>query len=112
MASVTAPKGSLGNSLNMWIYFVFGFVMVEVGVVVGGGGVVWIVGTLNPGAGRPTGNAGTDFGIVLSKSYGLFVDFTYTFCYFLSFFLDLSFLLFLYWEELEELDESELEELE
>lgn len=113
LASVTAPKGSLGSSLNMWIYLVFGFITLKVEVVTGGGGVAWIVGTLNPGAGRPTGNAGTTLEVVLSKSYGLFVDFTSTFCYFLSFFFVLlSFLLFLYCEELEESDESELDELE
>ena len=52
----------------MWIYFIFGFGTVLVGVVVGGGGVAWINGTAKPGAGIPTENPGTGFTIVFSKS--------------------------------------------
>lgn len=35
---------------------------------IGGGGVRFITGTLNPGVGRPTGKPGTGFETVLSKS--------------------------------------------
>jgi hypothetical protein len=33
-------------------------------VVLGGGGVECIIGTLNPGEGKPTGNPGTGFDTV------------------------------------------------
>ncbi len=57
----------------MFIYFVFGFIVPEDEVVIGGGGVECIIGALKPGEGKPTGKPGTGFEIVLSKSYGLFV---------------------------------------
>lgn len=57
----------------MFIYFGFGFA--DAGLtIVGGGGAEWIIGTLNPGEGIPTGNPGTGFGPALSKSYGLLED--------------------------------------
>lgn len=112
----TAPYGSFGKSLNMFISLVFGFIIPEEDTVIGGGGVGCIMGMLKPGVGIPTtGNPGTAFGIVLSKSYGLLLVFVYGFVYFLSFFLSLlSFFLFFSRDELEdESDEAELfEELE
>ena len=86
-ANNTGPFGNFGNNLKIWIYFVFGFATVGVVVVIGGGGVGCIIGTLNPGDGRPTGNPGTTFGKVFSKSYGLFMVLDSLFTSFLSFFL-------------------------
>jgi hypothetical protein len=48
----------------MWISFVLGLATAGVVIVIGGGGVGCIIGTLNPGEGRPTGNPGTAFGNV------------------------------------------------
>lgn len=98
----------------MFIYYAFVFFAVLTDVI-GGGGVVCIIGRLNPGVGRPTGKPGTGFETVLSKSYGLFVGFVSAFVYFfLSFFILCSFFfVFSLDEELDEPDESELlEELE
>ena len=75
--------------------------------VIGGGGVACMRGTLNPGDGNPTGNPGTGFETVLSKSYGLFVDFVLGFVSFLSlFFILLSFFFDFSLDELDESDES------
>jgi hypothetical protein len=63
-ANWTAPKGSFGSILNMWIYFVLGFVATGAAVTIGGGGVGCIVGTENPGLDSPTGNPGIALGTV------------------------------------------------
>lgn len=39
---VTAPKGSLGKSLKIWYYFVFGFVVAVVVAMAGAGGGIII----------------------------------------------------------------------
>ena len=98
----------------MWIYFVFGFITVGADGTIGGGGVGCMMGIVSPGVGKPNWKPGPVLGNALSKSYGLFDDFTYGLDSFLSlFFILLYFFLALSLDELEESDESELlEELE
>ena len=111
-ANKTAPNGSLGSSLKMFISRVFGLVVCWAGMEVGGGGVGCRIGALNPGAGKPTWKLGNVLDVLLSKSYGLFAALTSGLVYFLSLALFwFYFFLFFYLDELDESDESELEEL-
>lgn len=61
LASNTGPYGNFGSILKMLISLVFGLATAGVVIAIGGGGVGCIIGTLNPGDGRPTGNPGTTF---------------------------------------------------
>lgn len=53
-ANNTAPYGSFGNSLNIFIYLVFGFWIDCNGALIGGGGVGCSKGRLKPLEGTPT----------------------------------------------------------